>query len=164
MNKQEKDRRGGYSSVADDLKQLCQDKAKIIPAIDFQKSTVSLPIPQSVQVQDNLELELQLGLVLQNNKPNKRPRPFTAVIKSKYNGTTSKCDVIQNAANSYSIHYKVADHGCHEVVVLVDGQEVPGSPFPFVASLSPTKLGQPVKIWNQISEAYAITINSMERF
>ena len=146
--------------LADNLKQLCQDKAEIIPAIDFQKSTVSLPIPQLVQVQDNLELTLQLGLVLQNNKPTKIPRPIAAVIKSKYSGTTGKCDVIQNAANSYSIHYKVADRGRHEVVVLVDGQEVPGSPFPFVASLSPTELGQPIKIWNQISEACAITTNS----
>ena len=57
--------------LADDLKQLCQDKAKIIPAIDFQKSTVSLEIPQSVQVQDNLELALQLGLVLNRKKPTK---------------------------------------------------------------------------------------------
>ena len=54
--------------LADDLKQLCQDKAKSIPAIDFQKSTVSLQIPQSVQVQDNLELSLQLGLVLNSKK------------------------------------------------------------------------------------------------
>ena len=82
------------------------------------------------------------------------------MIKSKYSGTNSKCEVIQNVANSYTIHYKVSDRGCHEVVVLVDGLEVPGSPFTFVASLSPTKLEQPIKIWNQISEACAITANS----
>ena len=146
--------------LADDLKQLCQDKAKIIPAIDFQKSTVALQIPQSVQVEDNLELALQLGLVLQNNKPTIRPRPVTAVIKSKYSGTTIKCGVTKIAANSYSICYEVADRGRHEVVVLVDGQEVPGSPFPFVASLSPTELGWPVKICNQIDDVTAITTNS----
>ena len=146
--------------LADDLKQLCQDKAKIIPAIDFQKSTVSLQIPQSVQVEDNLELSLQLGLVLKNNKPTIRPRPVTAVIKSKYSGSTSNCEVTKNTANSYSIRYEVADRGRHEVVMMVDGQEVPGSPFLFVASLSPTELGQPIKIWNQISNVYAITTNS----
>ena len=76
--------------------------------------------------------------------------------------TKFKCssDVIKKAGNSYSIRYKVADHGHHEMVMLVDGQEVPGSPFPFVASLCPTALGQPVKIWNQIYGAYAITTNS----
>ena len=146
--------------LADDLKQLCQDKAKIIPAIDFQKSTVSLQIPQSVQVEDNLELALQLVLVLQNNKPTVRPRPVTAVIKSKYSGTTSNCDITEIAANSYSICYEVADRGRHEVVVLVDGQEIPGSPFPFVASLSPTELDEPIKIWNQIHGPTAITTNS----
>ena len=143
-----------------DLKQLCQDKAKIIPAIDFQKSTVSLQIPQSVQVEDNLELALQLGLVLQNNKLTIRPRPVTGVIKSKYSGTTSNCEVTKSTVNSYSIRYKVADRGRHDVVVLVDGQEVPGSPFPFVASLSPTELDEPIKIWNQIVGASAITTNS----
>ena len=146
--------------LADDLKQLCQDKAKIIPAIDFQKSTVSLQIPQSVQVEDNLELALQLGLVLQNSKPTIRPRPVTALIKSKYSGTTSNCEVTKSTMNSYSIHYKVADRGRHDVVVLVDRQEVPGSPFPFVASLSPTELDEPIKIWNQIVGASAITTNS----
>ena len=146
--------------LADDLKQLCQDKAKIIPAIDFQKSTVSLEIPQSVEVEDTLELPLQLGLVLQNNKPTKRPRPVTAVIKSKYSGTTSNCEVTKNTANAYSICYEVAGRGRHEVIVLVDGQEVPSSPFPFVASLSPTELDEPIKIWNKIAGACAITTNS----
>ena len=37
---------------------------------------------------------------------------------------------------SGSISYNVAVRGCHEVVVLVDGQEVPGSPFPFCLPLS----------------------------
>ena len=32
--------------LADNLKQLCLEKAKIIPAIDFQMSTISLQIPQ----------------------------------------------------------------------------------------------------------------------
>ena len=147
-------------SLADNLKQLCQDKAKIIPAIDFQKSTVSLQIPQSVQVEDNLELALQLGLVLQNNKLTRRPCPVTAVIKSKYSRVTSKRDITKIAANSYSICYEVADRECHEVVMLVDGQEVSGSPFHFVASLSPTELDKPIKIWNQIHGPSAITTNS----
>ena len=147
--------------LSDDLKQLCQDKASVyVLPVDLAKSTISVEMPKSIQVCDTLELALQLQLVLQNNKPTKRPLPITAVIKSKHGGTTSKCDVIQNAVSSYSIHYKVADRGCHEVVMLVDGQEVPGSRFPFVASLSPTELGQSVKIWNQISDACAITTTS----
>ena len=145
--------------LADNLKQLCKDKAKIVLAIDFQKSTVSLRIPQSVQVEDELELALQLELVLQNNKPTIRPDPVTAVIKSIYSGTTSNCEVSNNEANSYSICYKVADRGCHEVVVLVDGQEVPGSPFIFVAFLSPIELGKPINMWNQVYGANDITTN-----
>ena len=145
--------------LADDLKQLCQDKAKIVPVINFQESTNSLLIPQSVQVQDTLELALQLGLILQNDRSSSKiPHLITAVIKSEYSGTTSV--VIANAASRYSIRYKVADRGRHEVVVLVDGERVPGSPFFFVASLPPTKLGQPIKVWNQVSIASAITTNS----
>ena len=48
--------------------------------------------------------------------------------------------------------------------MLVDRQEVPGSPFHFVASLSPTELGQPVKKWNQIYGAHDITTNSTGEF
>ena len=147
--------------LADDLKQLCQDKASVyVVPVDLAKSTISVAMPESIQIWDTMKLALELIPVLQNNKPTKRPLPVTAVIKSKYGGTTSKCDVIKNAMSSYTIHYKVADRGRHEVVVLVDGQEVPGSPFPFVASLSPTELGQPVKIWSQIAEACAITTTS----
>ena len=149
--------------LADDLKQLCQDKASVyVLPVDLAKSTISVAMPESIQICDTLELALQLQLVpvLQNNKLTKRPLPITALVKSKHGGTTSKCDVIQNAVSSYTIRYKVADRGRHEVVVLVDGHEVPGSPFPFVASLSPTELGQPVKIWSQIADACAITTTS----
>ena len=149
--------------LADDLKQLCQDKASVcLLPVDLTKAAISVEMPKSIQTCDTLELALQLQLVpvLQNNKPTKRLLPVTAVIISKYGGTISKCDVIQNAVSSYTIRYEVADRGRHEVVVLVDGQEVPGSPFPFNASLSITELGQLVKIWSQIAEAYAITTTS----
>ena len=98
-------------------------------------------------------------MVLHNNKTTIRPCPVMALIKSKYSGTTSNCNVT-NSTNIHSICYEVACCGCHDVVMLVDGQEVPGSPFPFVASLSPTELGQPIKIWNQVCEPSDITTNS----
>jgi len=151
---------GAEVGLADDLTKLCQDKTKIITAFDYQKSTISLQIPDSVQVEEYLELALQLVLILQNNKPTKRAHTVTTMIKSKYSGATSKCNVIKNAPNSYSIFYKVAHRGHHEVVVLVDGQAVPGSPFPLVASLSPAQLSQPIKIWNKISGPGAITTTS----
>ena len=44
--------------------------------------------------------------------------------------------------------------------MLINGQHVAGSPLPVYASIHPTQVGKPVKIWTEIHQPNTITGNS----
>ncbi len=71
-----------------------------------------------------------------------------------------KCNVDQSGPGEYRIQYTPTVRGRHELTVSIDGQQVAGSPFPVFVSISPTQLGKPVKVWNDINLASGITLNS----
>ena len=80
-------------------------------------------------------------------------------LKSLYDGSVVKCDVDQSGPGKYRIQYTPTVRGRHELTVLVDGQILAGSPFPFF--IPPTQLGKPVKVWDDIDGASDITTNSV---
>ena len=51
-------------------------------------------------------------------------------------------------------------HGCHELTVSVNGQEVAGSPFPVLVSFPPSRLRKPVKVLD-IQGPCGIAVNSV---
>ncbi len=81
-------------------------------------------------------------------------------LKSLYNGSVMKCNVDQSGPGEYRIQYTPTVRGRHELTVSVDGQQVAGSPFPVFVSISPTQLGKPVKVWDNIRDPTGVTVNS----
>ena len=70
------------------------------------------------------------------------------------------CDVSQSGPGDYRIQYTPKVRGRHNLSVLVDGQDIPGSPFSVMVSIPPTKLAEPVKKLQISCRCYGIVVNS----
>ena len=143
-------------TCAESLQQLCLTQAHITTAVDPAKCTVDLIAPAEVGTPYVGALTTRLS----NGKPNNRKCKVTSHIKSLYNGVTTNCAIVKDGPGRYSIQYTPIVRGCHELTLLLNSQQVAGSPFPMYVSICPTKLGKRVKIWTEISRPSSITANS----
>ena len=143
------------------LKQLCQTNANITQlALDPAQCTVRGEGVKTAEVHQTAEVTLTANIPI-NNKTTRRSAVVVGQLKSIYDGLLIKCEVDQSRPGEYRIQYTPTVRGRHELTVLVDGQQVAGSPFPVFVSIHPTQLGKPVKVWYDIDEAHGITTNSV---
>ena len=143
-------------TCAEALQQLCLTQANITTAVDPAKCTVDLTAPAEVGKPYVGTLTTRLS----NGKPSNRKCKVTCHIKSLYNGVTTDCAIDKDGPGRYSVQYTPTVRGRHELTVLINGHHVAGSPFPVYASIHPTQLGKPVKVWTGIRTPYGITANS----
>ena len=143
-------------TCAEALQELCLTQANITTAVDPAKCTVDLTAPAEV----GTPYVGTLTTTLSNGKQNNRKCKVTGHIKSLYDGATNDCAIVKDGPGRYSIQYTPTVQGCHELNILINGQQVAGSPFPVHVSIHPTQLGKPVKIWTEISIPSGITVNS----
>ena len=145
---------------AEDLQQLCQTKSIITRlAVDPAQCTVRGAGVETAEVLKIAEVTV-IANTLTNNKTTRRSVIVVGQLKSLYNQSVIQCDVDQSGPGEYRIHYTPAVRGRHELTVLVDGQQVAGSPFPVFVSIHPTKLGKPVKVCGGIRYPHGVTVNS----
>ena len=145
---------------AEALKQLCQTNASITQlALDPSHCTVRGEGVKTAEVHQTAEMTLTTKLA--NNKITSRSAVVVIQLKSLYDGSVVKCEVNQSRPGEYRIQYTPTVRGRHELTVLVDGQQVAGSPFPMFVSIPPTQLDKPVKVWDGIEDAHGITTNSV---
>ena len=143
-------------SCTEDLKKLCQTKAKIISlSIDPTKCTVGIKIAYVYK-----KCEFSLTPKLTNGKRTKRECAVTGQLKSLMNNSNVKCNIDRSEGNEYCISYTPTVRGRHELTVTVNGQEVAGSPFPVFVSIHPSKLGKPVKIIPGLNDPTDVAFNS----
>ena len=138
------------------LQQLCLTQANITPAVHPAKCTVDLTAPAEVGKTYVGTLTTRLS----NGKPNYGKCKVTCHINSLCNGVTTDCAIVRDGPGRYSIQYAPTVRGRHELIVLINGCHVAGSPFPVYVSIHPTQLGKPVKIWTEITRPCGITMNS----
>ena len=69
-----------------------------------------------------------------------------ASLKSLADGKAYRCHIGRMQGGNYCIQYTPTTRGRHELIVSVNGREISGSPFPVFASISPTQMGQPVRV------------------
>ena len=133
-------------NCAEDLKLLCQTKAKIIQLpVDVAKSSVTLG-EKVGSAEVNKVSQCHLFPKLPNGRPTKQACVVTCNLRSLVNDSTTKCQVELIDSNRYLIQYTPTVRGRHELIVTVNGQEVAGSPFPVFVSIHPTLLGKPVQV------------------
>ena len=145
---------------AEDLQQLCQNKANITRlAIDPAQCTVRGEGVETAELHKTAEVTLTTN-VLTNNKTTRHSAIVVSQLKSLYDGSVVQCDVEQPGPGEYCIQYTPTVRGRHELTVSVDGQQAAGSPFPVFVSIPPTQLGKPVKVWCEIRYPSGVTANS----
>ena len=132
---------GVEMSCADDLKQLCKTKSKMIRLpIDPAKCIVSCDGMKTVEINEMAKLDFSL----RTKQSTKHKCAIECHLKSLVNGSIIKCMVDQIGGNEYRIQYTPVIRGRHELAVTVNEQEVAGSPLPVFVSIHPSNLGKPV--------------------
>ena len=132
-------------SCAEDLKQLCLTKAKIMQLpIDATKCMITGEGLKSAEV--SKMSEFRVVTALSNGKLTKQPSVVECRLHSLVKDSTTKCTVNLIQGGEYCVQYTPTVRGRHEVIVTVNGQEVAGSPFPMFVSIHPTQLGKPVQV------------------
>ena len=146
-------------SFAEELKQLCQTKARItqIP-LDPSKCTVVCKGAENAEVSKSSEVTVLTHLA--NGKPTKQKCVIECHLKSLVDGSSVKCKVDQVKGHEYRIQYTPTVRGRHELSVTVNGVEVADSPFPVFASIHPNQLGKPVRVISGVSRPTGMALNS----
>ena len=146
-------------SFAEELKQLCQTKARItqIP-LDPSKCTVVCKGAQNAEVGKSSEVTVLTNLA--NGKPTKQKCVVECHLKLLVDGSSGKCKVDQVKCHEYRIQYMPTVRGRHELSVTVNGVEVADSPFPVFASIHPNQLGKPVRVISGVSRPSGVACNS----
>ena len=143
-------------SCAEELKELCQTKARI----------TQIPIECTVEgegmktAEINKLSELSVIVKLSDGKNVKQKHGVDCHLKTLANGSTVKCKVYLIQENEYLIQYTPTVRGRHELVLTVNGQEVAGSPFPVYVSIPPTQLDKPVRVIRGLTYPRVSVINS----
>ena len=143
-------------NCAEDLKLLCQTKAKIVQlGIQYNITGDGL---KSTSVNEASQFEVSISL--SNGMPVKRSHVVTCNLRSLSNGSTTECEVGAIGENRYRIQYTPTVRGRHELIVTVNGQEVAGSPFPVFVSIHPTLLGKPVRVITGVMWPYDVAVTT----
>ena len=146
-------------NCAEDLKRLCQTKAKIVQLpIDAAKSTV---IGEGTAEVDKASLyHFKLFAKLPNGTPTKQTCAVTCSLKSLADDTITQCQVEQVEGNEYRVQHTPTVRGRHELMVSVNGQEVAGSPLPVFVSIHPTLLGAPVRVITGVKNPWDVAVST----
>ena len=146
-------------SFAEELKQLCQTKARItqIP-LDPSKCTVVCKGAENAEVGKSSEVTVLTNLA--NGKLTKQKCVVECHLKSLVDGSSGKCKVDQVKGHEYRIQYTPTVRGRHELSVTVNRVEVADSPFPVFASIHPNQLGKPVRVISGFNYPSGIAFNS----
>ena len=142
-------------SCAEDLKQLCHTKAKLTRlAVVYTMTGEGI---KSAEV--NKISEFSVVAKLSNGDQIRHKLPLECRLKSLVKGVITKCHVDFIKGNDYRIQYTPTVRGRHEVV-LTDGGQVAGSPFPVFVSIHPTQMVKPVRTI-KADEPIFISVNSV---
>ena len=142
------------------LYKLCQTETRItrLP-LDLAQCTVTGERLETAELHETVDLTLTTRL---SSGKNTSPGVVNVAgeLKSLRDGSVVQCGVHQLGAGKYRIQYTPTVRGHHQLTVSVNGQPMVDSPFPVSVSISPTLLGQPVKIVAGLPTPTSVTVNS----
>ena len=142
------------------LHKLCQTETRITQLpLDLVQCTVAGERLETNELHQTVDLTLTTRL---SNGKKTSPGVVNVTGKLKFlsNGSVVQCVVHQLGAAKYSIQYTPTVRGRHQLTVSVNGQQIADSPFPVSVSISPTLLGQPVKVITGLLFPSSVTVNS----
>lgn len=144
----------------EDFETLCRDVATLTQVcVDPKKCTITGTGLNEAEV-DNVSA-LFLNIHLSNGKHTKCRPQVEAQLKSIHSNTITQCSIKRTELGQFCVQYVPKDRGLHSFSVLVNGKEMPYSPYFVLASLSPSQLCKPITVLSQcVSNPTAISANS----
>ena len=139
------------------MQEVCQ--ANVIVSTGIPSLNVKINLGSEVK-EINKAMEMSLKITLPNGKLTKRTQNIVAEVKSKVDGKLTAVQV-HRKKDLYKVKYTPEIRGCHELTVTVNGEQVPGSPFPVFVNIPLTQLGNPVQAIKGLANPWGITFNSI---
>ena len=141
------------------LHKLCQTETRItrLP-LDLAQCTVTGERLETAELHQTVDLTLTARLS-NGKKTSAGVANVAGELKSLCGGSVVQCVVHQLGAGKYHIQYTPTVRGRHQLTVSVNGHQIADSPFPVSVSISPTLLGQPVKIVAGLQRPTSVTVN-----
>ena len=147
---------------AEELKKLCQEKAKICISLpDPAMSTVQGDGIKTAEVNKSSKVTLYAKTSL--GTPCTKPVVIKANLTSFVDGSVIQAKIQEGQRSTYNIDYTPTVRGRHQLNITMNNQPIAGSPFPVFVNIPPTQLGKPVKVFSGLKfRPYGIAINSRQ--
>ena len=145
----EKDDFGIEVFVCEDLKKLCENNVIVCEG----KPIVKGDGIKTAEVDKCASLNVYIS--------SKQGKP-QAVLKSLVDQSTQQLQAVPLMGGVYSVEYTPRVRGRHHLLISVDDQPIPGSPFSVFVKIPPTKLDKPVKQIKGINIPVYMAFNSSE--
>ena len=140
---------------ADDLKKLCQLRAKL--------ATKSVYITmENIEAVVGQRSQLDFRLTAQDGQPFKKLHSAKVILTSKVDGSRVDAKIVSKQQNSYQIEFTPKVRGRHQLEVIYNETPVLGGPVQIFVKIPPTQLGKPVKSIDVGEEVVFVVFNSSE--
>ena len=145
----EKDDFGVKVFVCEDLKKLCENNIIVHEGKPIVKGNGI----KTAEVDKYARLNVYIS--------SKQGKP-QAVLKSLVDQSTQQLQAVPVRGEVYSVEYTPRVRGRHHLLISVDDQPIPGSPFSVFIKIPPTKLDKPVRVIRRINEPRYMAFNSSD--
>ena len=131
---------------AEDLKQMCQEKTNLLE--------------YSIEGSGMKEAEYNTAAYATIVYRSMNPTRIECKLTSVRDGLVTQVKVQQKKNAAYEIEYIPQVRGQHKLEITANGLPVPGSPYSVFVKISPTQLGELVKVIDGVDKPVDIAINS----
>ncbi len=143
----EKDDFGIEMFVCEDLKKLCENNAIVYDGKPIVKGDGT----KTAKVDMCSKLTVYCG---------SKNVELQVVLKTLADDTSKQLQAVPVSGGVYSIEYTPSVRGRHHLLISVDDQPIPGSPFSVFVKMLPTTLDKPVRVIKGLNNPQCMTFNS----
>ncbi len=154
----EKDNFGVDLFVCEDLKKLCENNVIVYDGkVDPTKCTVEGDGVRTAEI----NTPNKFSILVECNTQLKH-YTIQVALKSLVEESSQQLQAVPVRGGVYSVEYTPRVRGRHHLLISVNDQPIPGSPFSVFVKIPPTKLDKPVRVIRGIKDSRYMVFNSSE--
>ena len=144
--------------VSEDLKKLCENNVFVYEGkVDPTKFTVEGNGARTAEIStlNNFSILVECNTQFKHHT-------IQVALKSLVDESSQQLQAVPVRGGVYSVEYTPRVRGRHHLLISVDNQPIPGSPFSVFVKIPPTKLDKPVRVIKGINNPRYMAFNSSE--
>ena len=144
--------------VSEDLKKLCENNVFVYEGkVDPTKFTVEGNGARTAEIStlNNFSILVECNTQFKHHT-------IQVALKSLVEESSQQLQAVPVRDGVYSVEYTPRVRGRHHLLISVDNQPIPGSPFSVFVKIPPTKLDKPVRVIRGINNPRYMAFNSSE--